>query len=451
MKQAVRGTLLSFKKDPFLYPIEECLYHEADGIVVMENGIITKVGPAPQILADEDTDLRVNHHKDSFILPGFIDCHVHYPQTEIIGAYGEQLIDWLNKYTFVAEQKYSDFDYAFAAAEIFLEETLAAGTTTASVFCTVDPSSVEAFFMASERFGMRNIAGKVLMDRHAPDGLLDTAKSGYDQSKALIEKWHGRGRSLYSLTPRFAPTSTREQMEATGALWSEFPGTYLQTHISENLKEIEWVKELYPEADNYLDVYDRFHQVGERAIFGHGIHLEEREVDRLHEAGASIAHCPTSNLFLGSGLFDLKGMMTREKAVRVGLATDLGGGTSFSQFRTMGEAYKIAQLRHQSISAFEMLYLATRGAARALYLDDTVGSLEAGFEADIAVVDLKATPLLEYRMEAAESVHDQLFAAMILAPDALVSTTYVGGQLVMERDSYTHHAQFHHPKNISQA
>jgi len=448
MKQAIRGTLLSFKKDPFLYPIEECLYHEADGVVVMDNGLITKVGPADKIFAEEGPELVVSHYKDSFILPGFIDCHVHYPQTEIIGAYGEQLIDWLNKYTFVAEQKYSDFEYAFAAAEIFLEEALSAGTTTASVFCTVDPASVDAFFTASERFGMRNIAGKVLMDRHAPEGLLDTAKFGYEQSKALIEKWHGRGRSLYSLTPRFAPTSTREQMEATGALWSEFPGTYLQTHISENLQEVEWVKELYPEADNYLDVYDRYQQVGARAVFGHGIHLEERELDRLHETGASIAHCPTSNLFLGSGLFDLKGCMTRNKSVRVGLATDLGGGTSFSQFRTMGEAYKIAQLRHESVSAFEALYLATRGAAHALYLDDKIGSLEVGMEADIAVLDLKSTPLLSYRMEAAESVHDQLFAAMILAPDALVSATYVGGQLVMERDHFTHHAQFYHPENL---
>ncbi len=447
MQQAVRGTLLSFRADPFEAPIEDCLYHEADGVIVMESGVITAIGNAAELLPRLDRDTIVNHYKDCIIMPGFIDCHVHYPQTEIIGAYGEQLIDWLNKYTFVAEQKYKDPDYALATARIFMREMLGAGTTTASVFCTVEPASVNAFFTASEEFGVRNIAGKVLMDRNAPEALQDDAKTGYDQSKELIENWHGKGRLLYSLTPRFAPTSTDEQMEATGTLWKEFPGTYLQTHISENVDEIKWVKELYPDAKNYLDVYDKFGHVGAKAVFGHGVHLEEAELDRLSEVGASIAHCPTSNLFLGSGLFDLQGAMTRRNPVRVGLATDLGAGTSFSQFRTMGEAYKIAQLRGQSLSAFEALYVATRGAAKALYLENQVGSLDVGMEADLAIVDLHSTSLLKYRMDAAESVHDQLFAAMTLAPDALIRATYVAGNLVMERDRDSHKAQYYIPAN----
>ncbi len=434
MKNAVRGRLVSFKDNPFHKPLEECLYYESDGVLVMENGLITHIGSAETVLATLEPDTPVEHYKNALILPGFIDCHVHYPQTEIIGAFGEQLIDWLNTYTFVAEQKFGDKAHADLTANLFLKEALAGGTTSASVFCTVEPTSVDAFFEQSEKAGMRNIAGKVLMDRHAPDGLLDTAQTGYDQTKALIDKWHGKGRSLYSVTPRFAPTSTPEQMEMTGAVWKEHPGTYLQSHISENKGEIEWVKELYPDHDGYLDVYDKFGQIGPRSIYGHGVHLTEAEFARLSESGTSLSHCPTSNLFLGSGLFDMKGASRPDRPVRVGLATDLGAGTSFSMLATMGEAYKVAQLKGTALSAWQAFYLATRGAAEALYLEDKIGSLASGMEADFIVLDLKATDLLEHRLKFADDLHEELFVLMTLAPANLVRTTYVGGERVAVRE-----------------
>ncbi|GLQ05400.1 guanine deaminase [Sneathiella chinensis] len=442
MKTAIRGSIVSFRDDPFLVGEEDFLYYEQDGLVVMEAGKITAVGPADRLLPTLGDDVPVTRYGDGLILPGFIDCHVHYPQTQIIGAYGKQLIDWLNKYTFVAEQNFSDRDHASLAAHLFLKEALASGTTTASVFCTVDPVSVDAFFEQSVRAGMRNIAGKVLMDRHAPAALLDTAQTGYDQTKALIEKWHGKGRSLYSVTPRFAPTSTPEQMEMTGAVWKEHPGTYLQSHISENLKEIEWVKELYPDQQGYLDVYEAFGQLGPRAIYGHGVHLKERECQRLHETGTALAHCPTSNMFLGSGLFRVRNAAKAARPVRVGLATDLGAGTSFSMLRTMGEAYKVAQLGGASLNAFEAFYLATRGAAKALYLEDTIGSIAPGMEADMVVLDLKATELLRYRLQGVNSLEEQLFVLMTLADSEIVRATYVAGEVAASRNSESGRVSF---------
>ncbi|MBL4907966.1 MAG: guanine deaminase [Sneathiella sp.] len=442
MKNAIRGTIVSFKNDPFRSEEKDFLYHEEDGLVVMEDGKITDVGPAIDLLGKLDPSVEVTHYPDALIMPGFIDCHVHYPQTEIIGAFGKQLIDWLNKYTFVAEQKFKDYSHAEMTANLFLREALASGTTTASVFCTVDPVSVDAFFEQSIKAGMRNIAGKVLMDRNAPPELLDTAQSGYDQTKALIEKWHGKDRSLYSVTPRFAPTSTPEQMELAGAVWKEHPGTYLQTHISENLNEIEWVKELFPEATGYLDVYEKFGQIGPRSILGHGVHLTEAEFQRLSETGTALAHCPTSNLFLGSGLFNVENATREVRPVRVGLATDLGAGTSFSQLSTMGEAYKVAQLNGYALSAFHAFYLATRGAAKALYLEDTIGSIQVGMEADIIVLDLKASDLLEHRLKYAKNLHDILFVLMTLALPQNVKATYIAGKPAALRDEETGKMKF---------
>ncbi len=437
MKKAIRGQLISYYDNPFSKPVEDCLYYEEDALLVMDGGKIIAVGPASRLLSDLDRDVEVTHYKDAIICPGFIDCHVHYPQTEMIGAYGKQLIDWLNKYTFVAEQKFADEAYARAAAELFLKELIRAGTTTAAVFCTVHPQSVDAFFEQSAKINMRNIAGKALMDRHAPPGLMDTAQSGYDQTKSLIAKWHGNGRALYAVTPRFAPTSTEEQMELSGAVWKEHPGTYLQSHISENKAELEWVKELYPERKSYVDVYQHYGQLGPRAIYGHGVHFTETDFRTFAETGTAIAHCPTSNLFLGSGLFRLERAMTGSPAVRTGLATDLGGGTNFSQLVSMNEAYKIAQLNGYALDAHKAFYLATRGAADALYLGDQIGSLAEGHEADIAVLDLKATPILDYRLGHAETIEEVLFAFIILGDDRAVRATYVAGELVYERDRDT--------------
>ncbi len=431
---ALRGAALTFVADPFESGIEAALRHESDAIVAMAGGRITHFGPASTVLRELPADTPVHATgPDTLILPGFIDCHVHYPQTPIIGASGEQLIDWLDRYTFVAEQKFSDAGHARAAARVFLRECLRAGTTTAAVYCTVHAQSVEVFFEEAQALNLRMIAGKVLMDRNAPEALTDTPQRGYDESKALIGKWHGRERLLYAVTPRFAASSSHEQMEMAGQLWSEHPGTYLQSHVAENREEVAWIRKLYPERRSYLDVYDHYRQLGPRAIYGHGIWLTETELHRCHDTGTAIAHCPTSNLFLGSGLFSVKNASKTNRPVRVGLATDLGAGTSFSLLQTMNEAYKVAQLKAENLAAPLAFYLASRGAARALYLDDKIGSIAPGMEADLVVLDLKSTPLIEYRMGHCESLEEALSIQMTLGDDRAIESTYVAGSLVYQR------------------
>jgi guanine deaminase len=396
---AIRGAALSYRKDPFRFPLDECVVYEPDALIVMQDGKIQSFGDAQAGLSGLPEGVSVQAYENCLILPGFIDCHVHYPQTEIIGVYGKHLLDWLHKYTFIAEQNFKNKEHARTTAKVFLRESLRCGTTTSAVFCTVDPASVDAFFEESTALNMRNIAGKVLMDRNAPPELLETPQQGYEQTQELIARWHDNGRSLYSVTPRFAPTSSPEQMELTGRVWQENPGSYLQSHVSENASEVDWVSELFPDQSSYVDVYRHYGMLGERSILGHGVHLSEHELQLLHDTGTAIAHCPTSNLFLGSGLFDIQKTMAAERPVRVGLATDLGAGTNFSQLVTMNEAYKVAQLNGYALSAHHAYYLATRGAAHALYLDQKIGSLEAGMEADLTVLDLKATPVLGYRMK----------------------------------------------------
>ena len=433
-QRAIRGAYLTFKADPFLNNIDDGMVYEPDGIILVDDGKIADIGPASNMAGKVAEGINVVHYEDSLILAGFIDCHVHYPQTQIIGAYGERLINWLNKYAFIAEQAFSDRDHAREVAQRFLGECLRAGTTTSSVFCTVYPQSVDVFFEETERLNMRMIAGKVMMDRNAPKALTDTAQRGYDESKALIEKWHGRGRLMYSVTPRYAPTSTPEQLEMTGALWKEHPGTFLQSHLSENKAEVEWVRELFPERAGYLDVYDHYGLMGDRAIYGHGIHLTEEEFRRCHETGTAIAHCPTSNLFLGSGHFNLHNAKRANRPVRVGLATDLGGGTSFSILQTLNEAYKVAQMNGNPLSAGQAFYLATRGTAEALCLDGKIGSLAPGMEADMVVLDLKSTPIIEYRMQYAEDINDVLFILMTMGDDRATRATYIAGALAYARD-----------------
>lgn len=432
---ALRGQTLSFIDDPYVVGDACALRHETDGLVIIRDGLIVATGSYAQ-LRDQVAPGSITHYPDSLILPGFIDCHIHYPQTQIIGAYGSQLIDWLNKYTFVAEQQFADQQHADAVAHFFLNECLRAGTTTAAVYCTVHPGSVDALFGAASQRHMRIIAGKVLMDRNAPDALMDTAQSGYDDSLALIERWHGKERLLYAVTPRFAPTSTPQQLEAAGSLRQRFPDAYLQTHLSENPSELEWVKQLFPDRTDYLDVYDHYGLTGPRSIFGHAIHLSEREWRRLAETGSSVAHCPTSNTFLGSGLFDL----TRAKQpsapcapILTGLASDVGAGTTFSMLRTMGEAYKVGQLGGRALSPVKLLYLGTRGAAQALRLEDTIGSIQAGMEADLVVLDLKSTPLIDFRMQHCNDLDEALFVQMTMADDRATKAVYVNGSAVYER------------------
>lgn len=423
----IRGQTLSFRDDPFRVGPDLAVIHHEDGVAVISGGHIVEVGPAREVLTRYPS-LEVESYPGQLIMAGFVDCHVHYPQLGIIGSYGEQLLEWLNKYTFPAESKFGDAAHAKAGAEAFLDTCLANGITSASVYCTTHPVSVDAFFTASEARGMRMAAGKVMMDRNAPSGLCDTAESGYLESKALLERWHGKGRSTYVVTPRFAPTSTAAQLEAAGTLWREHPTALMQTHISESVYEIEWVRELYPDAKDYLGVYETFGLVGPGANFGHAIHLTEREIAVLIERGAGISHCPTSNTFIGSGLFDMQGLRDCAHPVHVGLATDIGGGSSMSIFQTMKTSYEICQLQGYSLHPAKAFYLATMGSARVLRMDDKIGNLAAGFEADVIVIDLKSKPLIEYRMRSVEDLWEALFVQMILADDRAISATYIAGE-----------------------
>jgi guanine deaminase len=426
---ALHGAALTFTGDPFDVGVEAAMRYESDAILAMADGRITHFGPASAVRGQLPPGTHIKEcGRDALILPGFIDCHVHYPQTQIIGAYGQQLLDWLDEYTFVAEQKFADAAHARSVAGLFLDECLRNGTTTVASFCTVHAHSADAFFEAAAARGMRVIGGKCLMDRNAPIALLDSAQRGYDESKTLIARWHGKGRALYAITPRFAISSTPEQMAAAGALWKEHPGTHVQSHVSENRDEVELARETYPNCEGYLDIYDHYGLLGPRAIYGHGIWLTEGEWHRLHETGTSIAHCPTSNLFLGSGLFDLRQAKQRDRPVRVGLATDVGAGTSLSMLKTMGAAYQVAQLGGHALSAPLALYLATRGAARALYLEDRIGSLAPGMEADVLVLNLKSTPLIEFRMKRCASFEEALFVQMTMGDERAIAECYVAGK-----------------------
>lgn len=437
--RVIRGPVLTFSGDPFRDGLDRTMVHLPDAIVAMADGRITQVGPAESVLPQLPPGVEIRDWgRDALISAGFVDTHVHFPQTPMIASHGAQLLDWLERYTFPTELRFADQEFARSVAKLFLQENLRNGITTSCVYCTVHPQSVEVLFEEAEALGLRLAAGKVLMDRNAPDALRDTAQTGYDQSAALIAKWHGRGRLLYAITPRFAGTSTPEQLDAAGALWREHPGCLMQTHISENKREVAWMKELFPERANYLDIYDHHGLCGPRAIFGHGIWLEESELTQLHRCGGAIAHCPTSNFFLGSGAFDIARATVQRRPVRVGLGTDIGAGTSFSILATLGAAYKAAQLNGQSLSAGHAYYLATRGGARALYLEDRIGSLARGMEADLVVLDMRSTPLIDFRMDQARDFTDQLFVQMTLADDRAVQATYIGGGLAYQRPAATH-------------
>ena len=425
----LKGQTLSFADDPFLVGPEAAVEHYSDGAVWMQDGLIRGVGPAMEIL-DTATGATVVDYGDYLITAGFVDCHAHYPQLPIIASYGEHLLAWLEKYTFPIERRFNDPGHARAAADLFLDECLRNGITTSSVYATVHSSSVDAFFEAATERNLRMACGKVLMDRNAPEELCDTAESGYEQSKALIGKWHQVDRCVYAITPRFAPTSTPAQLEAAGELWKEHPDALVQTHLSENAKEITLVAELFPEAPDYFGVYEHFGLTGPGAIFGHAIHLTEREQAALRQSGSAIAHCPTSNTFIGSGLFDMAGLREGAQPVIVGLATDVAGGSSMSMFDVMRTAYEISQLRGYSLHPAKAWYLASVGSAKAMQLDDRIGNLAPGFEADVTVIDLVSTPLIEQRMAGADTLWDALFAQMILADDRAIRATYAQGRLV---------------------
>ncbi|MGI9478990.1 MAG: guanine deaminase [Hyphomicrobiaceae bacterium] len=426
-RHILRGQVLSFRDDPFLVGPDAAIQFESDGAVLIENGRIRRVGPAQPIIA-ENPRLAVESYTQDIIMSGFVDCHVHYPQYEVIASYGEQLLEWLNRYTFPAELKFEDSEYARQAAEFFLDECLCNGTTTASVYATVHPQSVDAFFRAAQARGMCMATGKVMMDRGAPEGLIDTPQSGFDQSKALLEKWHGNDRLKYVVTPRFAVTSTHEQLEAAGALWQAHPTALMQTHISENAAEIALVGELFPETTDYFGVYEQFGLVGQGSNFGHAIHLTDRERQAFRTTGSGISHCPTSNLFLGSGLFDMEDLRESSNDVPIGLATDIGGGSSLSMLRTMRASYEICRLNGYNLHPAKAFYLATCGSARTMLLDDRIGNVEAGKDADLIVLDLHSTPAIANRMRYAKDIWDALFVQMMMADDRAIRAAFIGGK-----------------------
>ena len=423
--QAYRASLLHFHADP-AFTDDAHAWHE-DGLLLVEGGKVKAAGDYAQLFATLPPGVEVVDYRGRLIMPGFIDTHLHFPQTDMIASPAPGLLPWLEKYTFPTERQFGDPAHAREVAEFFLDELLRCGTTTAMVYCTVHRESVDAFFEASQARNLRMAAGKILMDRNCPHFLCDTAEGGVRDSEELIRKWHNKGRNMYAITPRFAPTSTEAQLRLAGELARAYPDTYIQTHVSESPDECKWVQSLFPSARSYLDVYDSFGLMRERAMYGHCIWLDEGDFARMAESGAAAAICPTSNLFLGSGLFDF------DKAdaahVALSLATDVGGGTSFSMLQTMNEAYKVARLKGSYLSAVRMFYLATLGAARSMQLEGTIGNFAAGAEADFIVLDPKATPLLARRTARCDNLEELLFALALLGDDRAVAATYICGKL----------------------
>jgi len=424
--RAYRGPLLRFHGDPGVAEDLGAYEYLPDALLVVSEGRIARVGPAATLLRDLPPGVPVLAHPQGLLVAGFIDTHIHFPQLDVIAAGGRALLDWLNDHTFPEEQRFADAAHAASVAEVFLDELARNGTTTANVFCTVHPASVDAFFGAAQRRGLRMIAGKVLMDRHAPEGLLDDAVTGIADSRRLLETWHRRDRLLYAITPRFAITSTPGQLAATGELARDYADAYVHTHLAENHDEIAWVRELYPDCQGYLDVYARHGLLRPRAIYAHCIHLDATERRRLAASGATTAFCPTSNLYLGSGLFDLDG--SDEAGLHYAIATDVGGGTSFSLLRTLGDAYKVAKLRGQYLPPLRAFYLASRGAARVLQLEHRIGTLAEGSEADFVILDLQATPLIARRSAASPTLSDRLRVLMTLGDERCIGATFSGGR-----------------------
>lgn len=425
MTQLLLGQTLSFTGNPWLLPPELAVQHLSHGAVLVEDGKILAVGEANALKAAHP-EATITDHGQGLLMAGFIDSHAHFSQTAMIASWGKRLIDWLNTYTFPEESRFIDPAYAAAVADTYMGLNLSNGITTACAYCTIHPESVNAYFEAAQARGLRMMGGKVMMDRNAPDTLRDTAQSGYDDSKALLQKWHGVDRLSYTITPRFAPTSTPAQLEATGALWEEHPDTLMQTHLSEQHEELAWVKELFPEHQDYLAVYEHFGLLGPGAVMGHSIYLSDREWGAIRDAGASIAHCPTSNAFIGSGLFHAS--RSHSLGIRTGLATDVGGGSSFSMLRTMASAYEIGQLRGDALHPAQLLYMATVGSAEALHISDKVGNLEAGKEADIVVLNLASTPVIEQRVRQSETLWEVLFPTIMLGDDRAIKAVYIAGQ-----------------------
>ena len=421
-KLALHGDLLDFVGKPEWGAIDTpAVRWRPDHWLLVEGGRIVAVqADAP------DEGWTRHEHAGRLLLPGFIDTHVHSPQLDVIASYGTELLDWLNTYTFPAEQRYADPEVAAQGAARFLDALLAHGTTAAVVFPTVHKVSADALFHAAAQRGMRLVAGKVLMDRHAPDGLRDDVVQAERDCRDLIERWHGRHRLAYAVTVRFAPTSSDAQLAMAGALCAADPTLYMQTHVAENRTEVAWVRELFPQARSYLDVYARAGLLHARSVLAHGIWLDDEDRALLRERGAQIAHSPSSNLFLGSGLFGWRA--ADDAGVAVSLASDVGGGTSLSLLRTMAAAYQVQAMAGQRLTAWTALHAATLGAAQALGLDEEIGSFEPGRLADVCAWDWAASPVAAHRLGLAQGLHQRLFAWLTLGDERCLHSTYVAGR-----------------------
>ena len=429
-QQAYRARIFHLLDDP-QNDVESSYQYFKDGLLVIENGHVKAVGNYRTLAKTLRASTKIAHYKNHLIMPGFIDTHIHYPQVDIMGSYGRQLMDWLGEYVFPTEMTFKDKKVCKSTAKFFIDELLRNGTTSALVFGTVHEGSVDALFEQAQKRKMRLIAGKVLMDRNAPKGLLDGKDMGKAATKRLIKKWHGTDRLGYAITPRFAPTSTPAQLAMAGELKAQNPSVHVHTHMSENKGEIEFVKELFPDSKDYLDVYESHGLVSDKTILAHGIHLNTSMCKRISASGAAIALCPTSNMFLGSGFFDLAKL--RRHKVRHALGTDMGAGTRFSLLETMNAAYSVCQLKDLSLSSMDAYYMATLGAARALSLDSHIGNFEMGKEADFVVMDLKSTPLIARRLKIAKRLKALLFAIMIMGDDRMIEQTYVMGRRVYKK------------------
>lgn len=440
--KGIRGQAITFTQDPFLHDPNTCYTHYEDALIIIQDGTILDVGPYQEVVGAYPTlqDQHVDHYQDAVILPGFVDCHVHYVQSPMIGSFGDTLLQWLNEYTFPTEAKFADKAFADEVAKIFLKQVLQQGTTTANVFSTSFATSVDAFFEESERYNTRMISGKVFMDRFVPDNLKDSsAEESVNVSENLLKKWHNRGRQLYAVIPRFAPTSTELQLKLAGELYQRHieTGVYMHTHLNESYGEVNWVAQLFPQYGNYTQVYDAFGLVDRHSIMAHTALMRESEWSMLHMAQCGCAHCPSSNLFLGDGEFNVHTAKDPKRPVRVGIGTDVGGGTNFSIPRQLNEAYKVSMLNQKNMNGIQSFYLATKGGAEALHLEKTVGSIAPGYEADLAVLSLKPSEFAEWRMQFCKDIFDKLFVLQTLAYDNMNIATYVFGKKIYDRTRST--------------
>jgi guanine deaminase len=429
----LRGRLLSFRREPEGLSDDGSYLYIEDGGLLLQDGLITMFGEFGDVSDNAPPDVERIDHRPNLIMSGFIDTHIHFPQMQVVGSYAGSLLEWLNTYTFIEEQRFANETHAARIAIKFFDELIRHGTTTAVAYCSVHKVSADMYFAEALRRNMRMVGGKVMMDRNAPEGLRDTPQSGYDDTRQVIADWHGMGRNHVAISPRFAITSSPEQMEMAQALVREYPDLHMQTHLSENHAEIDFSCELYPEAKDYTDIYARYGLLGPKSLFGHCIHLSDREADAMSESGSVAVFCPTSNLFLGSGLFGLKRLTKREKSVRVSVATDIGGGTSYSMLRTLDEGYKVLQLQGERMTPFESFYRMTLGNALALGLEDKIGTLEAGSDADLVVLDSSATPAMALKMEVARTLAEELFLMQTMGDDRTIAETYVAGEAMKSR------------------